>query len=159
LRFLCDEMLKRLGQWLRVAGYDVLILPDGTADRDLVRRARAEDRILLTRDRHLAMHDGDGADLVLLHCDDLDSCAMALQRRLPIDWFHAPFSRCMACNTPLVPADAAQCSQVPAAARAAGARPRYCPRCRQLFWDGSLVGRMRERLASWQHEAAGRGRD
>ncbi len=32
LKFLCEEMLKRLGQWLRVAGYDVLMLPDRTCN-------------------------------------------------------------------------------------------------------------------------------
>jgi hypothetical protein len=30
MKFLCDEMGKRPGEWLRVAGYDVLMLPDGT---------------------------------------------------------------------------------------------------------------------------------
>ena len=45
MKFLCDEMLKRLGQWLRVAGYDVLMLPDGTSDRELIQRAVEEHRV------------------------------------------------------------------------------------------------------------------
>lgn len=39
ITFLCHEMLNRLGQWLRVAGYDVPMLPDGTSDRELIQRA------------------------------------------------------------------------------------------------------------------------
>jgi uncharacterized protein with PIN domain len=159
LRFLCDEMLKRLGQWLRAAGYDVLMLPDGTADRELIRRARSERRILLTRDRHMASQGGDAALVVLLDCNDLDACVADLQQRLAIDWQYAPFTRCMNCNTPLVPADAAQSRQVPPPARAASERPRYCPRCRQLYWDGSHVARMRERLAAWQRAAGPDPRD
>lgn len=150
MRFLCDEMLKRLGQWLRVAGYDVSILPDGTPDRELERVAGEDNRILLTRDRHLATHVREPVRVVLLECDDLEDCVAALQHRLPIDWLHAPFTRCMACNTPLVPADAVQCRRVPLQARTSATRPRYCPRCRQLFWGGSHVARMRERLAAWQ---------
>ena len=48
MKFVCDEMLKRLGQWLRVAGYDVLILPDGTDDRVLLERAERDQRLLLS---------------------------------------------------------------------------------------------------------------
>jgi uncharacterized protein len=159
LRLLCDEMLKRLGQWLRAAGHDVLMLPDGTGDRELIGRARTDGRILLTRDRHMASEVGDAAQVVLLDCKGLDDCVAALQRQLAIDWQHAPFTRCMNCNTPLVPADAAQCRQVPPAALAASERPRYCPCCRQLYWDGSHVARMRERLAAWQRAAGPGPRD
>ena len=51
MNLLCDPMLKRLGQWLRVAGYDVLMLPDGTSDRELVQRAVEEHRVAVTRPR------------------------------------------------------------------------------------------------------------
>lgn len=154
MRFLCDEMLERLGRWLRAAGYDVLMLPGGTDDRTLIANARADRRTLLTCDRHMAAHAGATADIVLLECNGLDDCVTALQRQLPVDWLHAPFTRCMTCNTPLVPADAAQCREIPPPAQASPLRPRYCPCCRQLFWDGSHVARMRERLAAWQQAAA-----
>lgn len=39
MKFLCDEVLKRLSQWLWVAGYDLLMLPDGTSDRELIPRS------------------------------------------------------------------------------------------------------------------------
>ena len=86
MRFVCDEMLKRLGHWLRVAGYDVLILPDGSDDRELIERARAERRLLLSSDRRLAEHKHAADRLVLLDCQGLDDCAAALGRQLPIDW-------------------------------------------------------------------------
>lgn len=53
LRFLCDEMLAGLGRWLRIAGYDTAIASGGRRDRDLVKQAHAEQRILLTRDRRV----------------------------------------------------------------------------------------------------------
>jgi hypothetical protein len=153
MRFVCDEMLKRLGHWLRVAGYDVLILPDGSDDRELIERARAERRLLLSSDRRLAEHKHAADRLVLLDCQGLDDCAAALGRQLPIDWLYRPFSRCMLCNTPLRDASPAQRHSVPAAARRQASIVRYCPTCDQLFWNGSHVGRMRERLQRWNRAA------
>ena len=43
-------MLGTLAKWLRILGYDTLFDPD-LDDNQLVRLARAEDRVLLTRDR------------------------------------------------------------------------------------------------------------
>jgi len=154
VKFLCDEMLKRLGQWLRVAGHDVLILPDGTDDRALVQRAHDEGRLLLTRDRGMVDRNNIEADLLLLDCNDLEDCVAALNERLPVDWLLAPFSRCMNCNSLLVPAAATQRHRVPAEALRASSTIRYCPRCDQLYWDGSHVARMRTRLESWNRHAS-----
>lgn len=154
MRFVCDEMLKRLGRWLRVAGYDVLILPDGSDDRELIERARDEQRLLLSSDRRLAAHKRAAEWLIPLDCQDLDECAAALSHRLPIDWLYRPFSRCMLCNTPLHDATREQLQQVPTAARRQASIVRYCPTCDQLFWDGSHVDRMRERLQRWNRSAS-----
>lgn len=149
MKFVCDEMLKRLGQWLRVAGYDVLILPDGTDDRVLLERAERDQRLLLSSDRRMAAHTRAAGRLVLLECKGLDDCAAALNKRLSIDWLHAPFSRCMQCNTPLVDADTDQIKRVPTEARRLASSVRYCPNCEQLFWDGSHVRQMHHRLRRW----------
>lgn len=156
-RFLCDEMLKRLGRWLRVAGYDVVILPDGTDDRTLMQRAREENRLLLTRDRHMSSQTAGAGEPLLLSCNDLDNCVDALNRRLDIDWLHAPFTRCMNCNTPLRDADPSNRTRVPQGALSRASMVKYCPRCDQLFWDGSHVERMRARLESWNRGRGSRG--
>jgi uncharacterized protein with PIN domain len=149
LKFLCDEMLKRLGHWLRAAGYDVLMLPDGSADDEVVQRASEEQRILLTRDRNMAQPQDAAARLVLLDCKNLDDCAAALSAVLPVDWLYQPFSRCMNCNTPLVEASPSQWAQIPAGVHGLVTKLRYCPSCDRLYWDGSHVERMHERLARW----------
>ena len=64
-RFLCDEMLHGLGRWLRAAGYDTVIVKGGIPDRELARRCAGEDRILLTKDRHLAATAAGIAPVVL----------------------------------------------------------------------------------------------
>ncbi|HJU18458.1 MAG TPA: DUF5615 family PIN-like protein [Stellaceae bacterium] len=120
MRFLCDEMLQGLGRWLRAAGYDTAIAADGLADRDLLRRARGEDRIVLTRDRSLAGAAERGARIVLVGGDGLDASARALRRALGVDWQYAPFTRCLVDNTPLEAAPPERAAEVPASSRAAG---------------------------------------
>jgi uncharacterized protein len=53
-RFLADRMLGRLVAWLRIFNYDTLsaleLGIDEDEDNELVRLAKAEGRVLLTRD-------------------------------------------------------------------------------------------------------------
>ncbi len=51
-KFAADRMLGRLVKWLRVAGCDVIYGPHLTG-YGLIRAARAENRLILTRDRSL----------------------------------------------------------------------------------------------------------
>jgi uncharacterized protein len=52
MRFLVDGMLGGLARWLRILGYEVKHDPK-TMDNDLIRIAREENMILLTRDKEL----------------------------------------------------------------------------------------------------------
>ena len=153
VRFLCDEMLKGLGKWLRIAGYDVLILPDGSDDQQLLEQALTENRLLLTRDRKIAEHKKAKGTVVLLDCQELAECAGELGARFAIDWLFRPFSRCMICNTLLIEANKEQWQEIPNVARQSITLLRFCPTCNQLFWDGSHVARMRERLQQWATQA------
>jgi uncharacterized protein with PIN domain len=146
MRFLCDEMLKGVARWLRVAGYDVVVEDDRTRDQVLLERAIKEGRILLTRDKKFAQSPPGDANIVLLDCEDLAECFRELRDRLGVDWLHRPFSRCLACNTPLVEVGQDRWNEVPGFSREQASRLLLCPSCNQLFWDGSHVARMHERL-------------
>ena len=61
MHLFCDEMLARLGRWLRAAGYDTAIAEGGMPDTALIARCVTEPRVLLTRDRHLAAVAADGS--------------------------------------------------------------------------------------------------
>ena len=144
-RFLCDEMLRRLGRWLRTAGYDTAIAVPGAADRDLLALARAESRTLLTRDRRLAALDGG----VALVSGEADAAARELLERFGVDWLHAPFTRCLVDNAPLRPAAEAERDGLPPRARAVGGPVNACPDCGRLYWPGSHVRRMQAVLERW----------
>lgn len=148
MRLFCDEMLRRLGRCLRAAGYDTAIAEGGARDGAILARCAEEDRVLLTRDRRLAVAARGKVPAVLLAHDALDQQALAVREALKLDWCHALFTRCLLDNTPLVPAGDAEIERMPPNARAS-APLRVCPRCGRIYWRGGHVRRMAERLAAW----------
>lgn len=143
--FVCDEMLQRLGRWLRTAGYDVVMADEGDSDYELLRRAIDEQRLLITRDRGLAKMRRAKGTVILLLSESLELCAEELAEKLSLNWQLDPFCRCLQCNSLLTsPPDT-----VISPGDVMG-EIYYCPTCQQVFWDGSHVQRMREHLARWQ---------
>lgn len=139
-------MLQRAGRWLRAAGYDVVIAEPGQPDRELLVQARLEGRLLLTRDRGF-MEYRDATDYVLLvEANQLEEILAEISARLDIDWHRKPFSRCMECNTPLVPAPPKVMKRVPAESLRENETLLYCPHCDKPYWNGSHVKRMRRHL-------------
>jgi uncharacterized protein len=144
VKLLCDEMLKGIARWLRAAGYDVAMEPDGAADRTLIERAVAEHRVLLTRDRTLLEIRNAQQVVLLLESNDLESCAREITRKLGIDWLLDPFTRCTLCNTPLLSVER------PADFPPDIEQALICPSCDKYYWHGGHVARMLSRLKSWQ---------
>jgi uncharacterized protein with PIN domain len=138
--FLCDEMLHGLARWLRAAGYDAVTEEPGTPDAVLVARAGREGRFLLTRDRAMLQRRGASRHVVMLSGQSTDLWAGEMRRRLGLAWWHAPFTRCLICNTPLE-----MHPSLPERAEVTG-----CPTCRKVYWPGSHTRRMAERLKAWQ---------
>ena len=149
-QFLCDEMLARLGRWLRAAGYDTLIAKPGDSDRLLLKQAIDEERLLLTRDRKMLELKGAEEVVLLLADGDLDSWAGELAARLDLEWLNRPFSRCLLCNGLLQPGAGDYAGQLPAYVPAEGIPCFHCPACAKAFWLGGHSERMRRRLAQWQ---------
>lgn len=145
-RFLADAMLGRLARWLRAVGYDTRY--DATlADPVLVRLAAAEDRILLTRDRHLLR------ELRPVRALELRSDVPLEQLRDVVHTLALPapaelFVRCLVCNAelspPLEPAEAR--ALLPPRAHGLPGPVRRCPVCERVYWPGSHARRMRRAL-------------
>jgi uncharacterized protein with PIN domain len=150
-------MLRGLGRWLRAAGYDTVTAAGGLSDRALARLCASEHRVLLTKDRRLAMTVEGAAPAMLVPGDGVDEAARALRLAFAIDWLHASFTRCIVDNRPLEAAPPSSATLVPERSRAAGGPLRVCPACGRLYWPGSHVRRMQRRLVAWQREAGAPG--
>lgn len=149
LRFLCDEMLRGVADWLRIAGYDTLTPSEGLADDAVLATAIADDRWLITRDSGLYERQGAVNYVILLKSQNLQDNLRELATRLDIDWLHRPFSRCKRCNTVLQTGISPTTSDpVPADIANSKTTLRYCLNCEHFFWEGSHVKRMRSRLRS-----------
>src|SRR5204862_7961375 len=86
VRLFCDEMLARLGRWLRAAGYDTALAEGGLADPAIIARCAAEGRTLLTRDRHLAAAAENRVSVLRLSETKLVQQAHTLCGALGMDW-------------------------------------------------------------------------
>ena len=146
-RLLCDEMLAGLAAMLRAAGHDTALAAPGTPDAELVALCRAEGRVLLSRDKRLV---AAVPAALLLAEEAMDAQARQLAVQLGLDWGHAPFTRCMRDNTPLRPVAGAELARIPPRARLLPGPFRACPCCGRVYWPGSHVRRMEERLRRWQ---------
>jgi uncharacterized protein with PIN domain len=144
-RFVVDTMLGRLARWLRAMGYDTLY-PGQAEDRRLLQLATAEGRILVTRDRMLARLAEPRS--CLIHAERADDQVLEAVERLALcpvgdDWL----SRCLECNARLEPG-ARQSLEglVPEHVLATHTDFMRCPGCARIYWAGSHVDRMLERL-------------
>ncbi len=155
MKLLCDEMLMRLGRWLRAAGYDTAIAHSGGADREIVAQAAREGRVLITCDRKIAEHKRAASRLILLETQGLHAQAREVAGRLHIDWMYRPFSRCLVCNTLLERGDDKHFSMVPQESRKAIDEVYVCPGCSKTYWHGSHVARMRRKLVAWKSTHSG----
>jgi hypothetical protein len=144
-RFAADAMLGRLARWLRVLGFDTSFEAH-VPDEALVRRALAERRTVLTRDRRLA-EEWTLVPVCVLQAEDLRGQLAELGPRFALAAHAHPFSRCNRCNEPLEPATAEQVeAKVPRRVRATHRDFLRCPRCERIYWAGSHVARMRALL-------------
>ena len=144
VKLLADSMLGRMAKWLRIMGHDCLY--DGSwDDLQLARIARAENRILLTRDRELARRRGIRCLLVGYEAleDQLHQAVEELGLRID-----RPFSRCPVCNELLedVPKNQVR-GQVPPYVFQTQDRFRLCGTCNRVYWRGTHWEHMRAVLA------------
>lgn len=146
-RFLADAMLGGLARWLRVLGLDAAFDP-ALDDPELVDRALAEDRMILTRDARLVLRKR-ARNHLFIRSEVVDEQVVQVLGDLGI----APrpedlFSRCLRCNVPLVPVAPGEAArEVPPYVARTQERFRRCPRCGRIFWRATHAERMRRRLA------------
>lgn len=139
-RLLADAMLGKLARWLRLLGYDTLYLQ--ADDAYIANRARAEQRILLTRDQELARRRG--LDVIEIQAQSLDAqLAQVVETVGPAD----AGPRCMQCNVPLesIPREQA-CDHVPTYVAQTHEVFNRCPHCGKITWRGSHWEQIEARL-------------
>jgi len=146
MKFLVDRMLGKLAKALRLLGYDAIYF-QGEDLTQLIRLAREQDRVILTRNTKLAARKPE--DRVVRIAND--------HPRLQLRELHekgaivlnekASFSRCLVCNVLL---------DVMARKEVEGKVPDFifhnyqefyrCSQCGRIYWPGTHQQHMQKRM-------------
>ena len=101
--FLADPALGRLATWLRLLGFDTVYDRRG-GEAHLLNQARAEGRILLTRN-HRIERRRQPPPFLLIESDDFRDQLRTVLRHFALDPLPHFLSRCSRCNVVLTPLD------------------------------------------------------
>lgn len=153
-KFIADAMLGKLARWMRTLGFDVEYQSD-IDDNELVKRAIAEGRMILTRDTLLIkMRRVQGRYFFV------ESDSVADQLRQVFDKFRPDESllltRCLRCNVPLsdVPKTYVK-DKVPPYVYETQERFVECPACGRIYWAGTHREEMLKEIEGMLKEDGG----
>ena len=146
-RFFADAQLGRLARYLRLLGFDTRY-DNAISDADLVQRAAAEGRIILSRDRTLLMRRGVTHGCHIRDDDPLEQLVHVV-RRCDLAGVCHPFARCMECNDQIQPVSKQQVIAMLETETAASFDEFWhCPGCERIYWKGSHYERLARLVAS-----------
>ena len=157
IKFVADAMLGRLAKWLRVLGFDTVYYR-GTETPTLLDIALRQGRVLLTRNTGIAPRAG-GVEVLFIGDDHWPQQLRQVLEHFQVPEPPQPFTRCVNCNTPLLPLDRAEAKErVPEHIYHVHRSFNVCPQCKRAFWRGSHQQRMRGVIESlFPGGAASRG--
>jgi uncharacterized protein with PIN domain len=148
LRFIADGMLGKLTRWLRLLGNNVEYSSE-LGDAQLIKTAKRERRILLTRDLELyqqAMAKGIGVFYLdgKTEAENLSQLAKRFNIRLEIDMTK---SRCTKCNVRVRPIPKEKVAdKIERNTFSYYSEFWECPKCGQIYWQGAHWARIRKTL-------------
>lgn len=150
MKFLCDQMLSRIGRWLRAAGYDTEIIEDSISDSEILQKAEKEKRILLSRDkRFFEKISKSNPNVIWLESNKVEDCIKELSSKLSINWLLNPFSRCLVCNQELRKPPDNVSKNIPKKVKNYHKVFLYCNKCKKVYWMGSHTKKMLNQLEIW----------
>ena len=140
MKFVADKMLGGLAKWLRVIGQDVTYGPH-LSGYGLIRAARREERLILTRDRSLARKNPP--DYIFIRSDRFREQLKQVVEAYRIDPFERAFCRCIECNSLLQPISKDSVREkVPPYVFSTQESFSLCPECRRIYWPATHQQKM-----------------
>jgi uncharacterized protein with PIN domain len=145
-RFTADCMLGKLARWLRILGFDTTYFHN-IGDRELLVQAKAEHRLVLTRDRGMAASAGEG-HLLLVDDERLEHQLRQVIGDLDLQLSREKlFSRCIECGGPIRSLSAEETKgRIPDYVQATQRNFSTCPNCRKIYWNSTHVSAMLDRI-------------
>ncbi len=147
--FICDDNLGKLAKLLRAYGYDVLFYRN-ISDGDLIAKALADNRHIITRDGKLQSKGAPKDKLTLIPMDNPDYQVKFVLEKLKLKpdknkWL----TRCIDCNATLIEISKEDYIDIipPYVYQTLNEFSR-CPKCGKLFWKGTHYQNIIKRLST-----------
>ncbi|MGD2035339.1 MAG: Mut7-C RNAse domain-containing protein [Bacteroidales bacterium] len=145
--FIVDAHLGKLAKYLRMLGFDTIYKPD-IADDEIISIAKAEKRIILTRDK-LLLRSKEVTHGYYVRAIEKHEQLKEVVHRFDLSGKFKSFTRCMTCNAQLIPKCREEVADKiePDTGRIFN-EFFYCPDCEKVFWKGSHFERMEKLILS-----------
>jgi len=154
-KFIVDRNVGKLARWLRLMGYDARFF-DGNDDSEMVAIAKAEGRVILSRDTRIMerrLITSGQIKAVLIDSDQPERQIHQVIDALGLDSRFRPFTICLECNQPLVERGKDEVAElVPPYVFKTQNYFRQCPSCQRIYWRGTHWQSMTKRLESLRGE-------
>ena len=135
VKFAADRMLGRLVKWLRAIGQDVIYGPHLTG-YGLIRAARQENRLILTRDRGLKKKHPP--EFIFIGSDRYGEQLRQVIEACGLEPWDKLFTRCLNCNSLLQSRSKESVQEiVPSYVFATQEKFCWCPQCRRVYWPAT----------------------
>ncbi len=153
VKFFADSMLGKLARWLRLLGFDTLYYPS-IPDEELVKVAKKEGRVVLTKDSQLA-NTNKYDKLLYVASSDPDQQIKMVLKKFNLNPWKGLFSRCVYCNELVqkVTDISKFKDKIPSHTYHTTSSFYYCPACGRVYWEGSHHEKIRrkiKKLVNWQ---------
>ena len=144
VKFAADRMLGKLAKWLRIIGQDVAY-GSHLAGYGLIRTARMEGRLILTRDRGIRMKSPPA--YLLIQSTHFREQLKQVVDEYGLDPFKNAFTRCVDCNSLLqpIPKDSVK-EKVPPYVFSSQEKFSHCRHCQRVYWPATHLQKMLEEL-------------
>jgi uncharacterized protein with PIN domain len=148
-KFIVDRNVGKLARWLRLMGYDTRFF-DGGDDSELVAIAKAEGRVILSRDTQIMKRrliTSGRIKAVLIQSDQPGEQIRQVIATLGLESRFKPFTICLECNQPLVERAKDEVKElVPPYVFKTQDQFMQCPNCGRIYWRGTHWREMTKKL-------------
>ena len=158
IRFVADNNVGKLARWLRLMGYDTVLLRAKNDDQ-LIKIALGQDRVIVTKDGQFMKRrlvTNGSLNTIHIQQDDPESQVQEVVTKLKLDCHFKPFSLCLECNTLLLARDKKEVkSRVPTHVFETQTQYMQCPACKRIYWPGTHWRAMVKKLQDLQGGGGG----
>ncbi len=149
MKFLVDHMLGKLAKYLRFMGYDTYYPTGNLSDNALIKIAKEEGRIIITRDKELARRSKG----FLVKSDNYEEQLKEVIENFNLNADNI-LSRCSVCNELLVHVRKEGVKdKVPSYVYEHNDEFYMCPKCHRIYWYGTHTERIEREIKKIMEES------